>query len=149
MEGEVFAATKLGVPALRSGLAARDDLVAVLAAEGAHRLTLVSAPAGSGKTTLVTQWAASAAERRPFAWLSLDPEDSDPVRFWDGILRALAHVWPGAGERAAAALRAPGTSLTRTVVPLVVNEVAEHADPVVLVLDDLHVVEDPEAVRAL
>src|SRR4051812_10343264 len=149
MVGEVFAATKLEVPALRPGLVAREGLVAMLARPRPHRLALVSAPAGSGKTTLAAQWAASPVEGRAFAWLSLDPEDADPVRFWDGILSALERVRPGTVDAARSALRAPRTSLTRTVVPLVINAIAGDPEPLVLVLDDLHVIEDPEALRAL
>src|SRR3954470_23678292 len=149
MEGDVFAATKLEVPSLRPGLVARKALVTALSRAGPRRLTLVSAPAGSGKTTLVAQWAAWPGEPRRFAWLSLDPEDGDPVRFWDGIISALGRHRPGFGARPRAALRSSGTSLTRTVVPLWVNELAADGEPVVLVLDDLHAVEDPETLRAL
>ena len=150
MHVEVIAATKLEVPVLRAGLVAREDLLGRLAAPSPARLTLVCAPAGSGKTTLVAQWAGWPGEQRPFAWLSLDPEDGDRVRLWDGIIAALGRVHPGFGERALAALHAPRSDLLRTVVPLVVNELVERpGDPLVLVLDDLHAVEDPEALRSL
>ena len=80
----------------------------MLRAGDAARLTLVSAPAGSGKTTLVAQWQASPDELRPFAWLCLDEQDNDPVRFWDGVIASLARTVPGTGARAQAALRARG-----------------------------------------
>src|SRR3954454_9621168 len=149
MEGEIFAATKLEIPRPRTGLVPRDDLVALLARPGPHRLTLVAAPAGFGKTTLLSQWATAPIESRPFAWLSLDPEDSDPVRLWYGIIAALDRVLPGIGKQARAALRARGTSLTRTAVPLLINDLAMRPEPLVLVLDDLHLIEQPEALRAL
>src|SRR4051794_22659330 len=116
-----------------------------------RRLTLVSAPAGSGKTTLVAQWAARPSAGRAFAWLSLDPEDEDPVRFWDGVVAALARVLGlDFGARARAALRARGASLTKVVVPLVLNDlVLRDERAVVLVLDDLHAIEDPDALRSL
>jgi LuxR family maltose regulon positive regulatory protein len=146
----VIAATKLEAPGLRAGLVARDDLLRRLADPSPARLTLVCAPAGSGKTTLVAQWAAWRGERRRFAWLSLDPEDSDRVRLWDGVIAALDRVHPGFGVGALAALHSPRADLLRTVVPLVVNELIDRAgEPVVLVLDDLHVVEDPETLRSL
>jgi LuxR family maltose regulon positive regulatory protein len=150
VEVEVLAATKLEVPRLRAGLVARDDLLARLAAADA-RLTLVSAPAGSGKTTLVAQWARWPGEGRAFAWLSLDPEDEDPVRFWDGVIGALERVHgDGFGARARSALRARGASLTKVVVPLLLNALVDDADRrAVLVLDDLHAIEDPEALRSL
>src|SRR3954451_12782219 len=136
MEGDIFAATKLEVPRLRTGLVPRDDLVGLIARPGPHRLTLVAAPAGFGKTTLLSQWATAPIESRPFAWLSLDPDDSDPVRLWNGIIAALGLVLEGIGTQARAALRARGTSLTRTVVPLLINDLAAHPQPLVLVLDD-------------
>ena len=146
---EVVAATKLEIPALRAGLVAREDLVRTLVGNPLARLTLVSAPAGSGKTTLVAQWHASPDEDRRFAWLSLDPEDNDPVRFWDCVIAALARVQPGLGGRAHAALHAPGTSPTMVVLPLLINELAELDEPVVLVLDDLHLITDRDIHRSL
>jgi LuxR family maltose regulon positive regulatory protein len=147
--GEVLASTKLEVPALRAGLVPRDWLVGTLIGNPDARLTLVSAPAGSGKTTLVTQWLASAAEERRFAWLALDPEDGDPVRFWDCVVASLGRVRPGLGARAQAALRAPRTSITMVVLPLLINELADLPEPIVLVLDDLHAIGDPAVHRSL
>jgi LuxR family maltose regulon positive regulatory protein len=146
---EVVAATKIDVPVLHEGLVAREGLVRALMAEPRARLTLVSAPAGSGKTTLVVQWVTSPEERRPAAWLSLDPEDNDPVRFWAGVIAALGRVHPGVGDGAAAALRAPGTGLTTVVLPLLVNDLARLDEPVVLVLDDLHVIAADQLLRSL
>jgi ATP/maltotriose-dependent transcriptional regulator MalT len=141
--GGVIAATKLQVPPARLELVAREALVALIAGAGPHtRLTLLSAPAGSGKTTLLTLWNLSAAEDRPFAWLSLDASDNDPVRFWSGVLEALRTVVPGAGAVAEGALLSPGSDLRDVVVPLLVNEAVGWHQPVVLVLDDLHVVTD-------
>src|SRR3954453_6208898 len=131
----VVAVTKFHVPEGRSGLVDRDSLLALLRAERRARLTLVSAPAGAGKTTLLSQWHAAAGEERPFAWLSLDAEDADPVRFWGVVVEALRTVHPGFGEQAAAALRAGRAGLTDVVVPLVVNEAATWPRLTVLVLD--------------
>jgi ATP/maltotriose-dependent transcriptional regulator MalT len=142
--GGVIAATKLQVPPARLELVPRDALVALIAGAGPHtRLTLLSAPAGSGKTTLLTLWHLSAAEDRPFAWLSLDASDNDPVRFWSGVLEALRTVVPGAGAVAEGALLSPGSNLRDVVVPLLVNEAVGWQQAVVLVLDDLHEVTDP------
>src|SRR3954471_14018464 len=117
----VVAVTKFHVPQGRPGLVDRDSLLALLGAERRARLTLVSAPAGAGKTTLLSQWHAAAAEERPFAWLSLHPEDGGPARFWGRVGDALRTVQPGCGEQAAAALGAGRAGLTDVVVPLVVN----------------------------
>jgi LuxR family transcriptional regulator, maltose regulon positive regulatory protein len=127
---------------VRKGLVRRDRLVASLLAAPDARLTLVQAPAGSGKTTLLSEWQAASAEERPFAWLSLDSGDNDPVRFWEGVIEALRTVRPGIGERPLGLLAGP-TSLTEVVLPLLVNELAELPGRVVLVLDDHHLVVNP------
>jgi len=137
----VISATKLQVPVHRTGLVPREALVALLAGALTSRLTLLCAPAGSGKTTLLTQW--HRAEQREFAWVSLDEEDNDPVRFWSCALEALQTVAPGVGAAAAGALTGPGTSISDVVVPLLVNDLAALTTPVVLVLDDLHTVHEP------
>jgi LuxR family maltose regulon positive regulatory protein len=140
--GAIIAATKLRVPPRRLALVPRDALVALVAGSPHTRLTLLSAPAGSGKTTLLTLWYISATEDRPFAWLSLDAADNDPVRFWSGVIAALRTIVPGAGEAAEAALLSPGSDLVAVVVPLLVNDLAGRDAPSVLVLDDLHEVVD-------
>ena len=144
----VIAATKLEMPPRREGLVPRGALVSLLAGAEHTRLTMLSAPAGSGKTTLLQQWRLAAADQ-PFAWLSLEPSDDDPVRFWTCVIEALRVVVPGVGGRAEGALRSPGTSLEEVVVPLLVNELIELPGRVVLVLDDLHAVSDEEIHRSL
>jgi LuxR family maltose regulon positive regulatory protein len=144
----VIAATKLEMPPGREGLVPRGSLVALLAGAVHTRLTMLSAPAGSGKTTLLQQWRLAAADQ-PFAWLSLEPSDDDPVRFWTCVIEALRMVAPGIGGRAEGALRSPRTSLEEVVVPLLVNELIELPGRVVLVLDDLHSVADEEIHRSL
>jgi LuxR family maltose regulon positive regulatory protein len=144
----VIAATKLEMPPRREGLVARGALVSLLAGAGHTRLTMLSAPAGSGKTTLLQQWHL-AAGTQPFAWLSLEPSDDDPVRFWTCVIEALRMVVPGVGGHAEGALRSHGTSLGEVVVPLLVNELIELPERIVLVLDDLHAVSDPGIHRSL
>jgi len=145
----VIALTKLEVPPARAGLVPRAALVSLLAG-GAHtRLTLLSAPAGSGKTTLLAQWHESAPAGQPFAWLSLDEGDDDPVRFWTCIIEALRLAVPAIGDRAEGALRSHGTSVEEVVVPLLVNELSALPGRVVLVLDDLQAVADERIHRSL
>src|SRR3954469_1911822 len=138
----VLVTTKLHVPEPRPGLVARSELLARLAAEADGRLTLVCAPAGWGKSLLLAGWHASEAERRPFAWVSLDPGDDDPVRFWSYVIGALRTVEPGLGDAALAALPTAGPALLEAVLPMLVNELAEIPRPIVLVLDDYHVLHD-------
>ena len=131
--------TKLQGPSVRSGLVPRDRLVAALIVASGAKLTLISAPAGSGKSTLLGEWSESPDERRPFAWLSLDASDNDPVRFYEGVIAAMRRVVPGIGEQALGALAGPA-SLTDVTLPSLINELAGHGQPLVLVLDDFHLV---------
>ncbi len=144
-----LAVTKLYIPDRRAGLVERQPLVRLLCAHSHVRLTLISAPPGAGKTTLLTEWHAAPEETRPFAWLSLDADDRDPVRFWAAVLAALRTVHPGFGERTEAALRSAGEQLLNVVVPLLVNEAAELPTETVLVLDDLHVIDAEDVHRSL
>jgi LuxR family maltose regulon positive regulatory protein len=104
---------------------------------------VINAQAGWGKTTLLSAWASSPAEPRPFAWLSLDPGDDDPVRFWRYVVEALRTVVPGAGAGALELLAVPGSDLTGEVLPLLLNDLAARDEPLVLALDDFHLVGDP------
>jgi LuxR family maltose regulon positive regulatory protein len=135
----VLTETKLQAPRARKGLVGRDRLVARILAAGDARLALVHAPAGSGKTTLLSEWRATPAEERPFAWLSLDTEDNDPVRFWEGVIGALRTVEPGIGERPLGLLAGPA-SLTEVVLPSLINELVALPRRLVLVLDDHHLI---------
>jgi LuxR family transcriptional regulator, maltose regulon positive regulatory protein len=138
--GAVIAATKLHIPAPRRGLVPRAGLIATLTADPGRKLTLVAAAPGFGKTTLLAEWNASAEEERPFAWLSLDEADNDPVRFWGGVIEALRTVEPAIGASPLATLRATNVGLVDVVVPLLVNELAGLSRRLVLVLDDYHLI---------
>jgi LuxR family transcriptional regulator, maltose regulon positive regulatory protein len=145
----VIAQTKLEIPPHREGLVPRAELVSLLAGATHTRLTMLSAPAGSGKTTLLQQWHLAAPASQPFAWLSLEPSDDDPARFWTLVIEALRTVAPGVGGRAEGALLSHGASLEDVVVPLLVNELRELQARIVLVLDDLHVISDEHTHRSL
>ena len=92
---DVLLATKLHVPRPRPGFVPRPRLVEALGEGLARRLILVCAPAGSGKTALLADWAPSG--NRPVAWLSLDAADNDPVRLWRYVVAALDRARPGIG----------------------------------------------------
>jgi LuxR family maltose regulon positive regulatory protein len=126
----------------------RPGLVSILRA-AATRLAVLAAPAGSGKTSLLIEWHADPGEPRPFAWMSLDAADNDPVRFWEGILSALERISPRIGASARAALHSPGTTVEDHVLPLLINELAPLPSPVVLVLDDYHLIENRRIHEAL
>jgi len=144
----VVAVTKLRVPELRDALVPRADLIAALGSSPASRLTLVTGPAGAGKTTVVLQWRAATEAEHPFAWLALDSEDRDVVRFWGLVIEALGTVHEGFGASAAVALRAGPRALLDAVIPRIINEAAALPGRTVLVLDDLHMLEGADDVHA-
>lgn len=136
-------ATKLFVPPLRAEAVRRPRLVQQLdeGLRSGRKLSLVSAPAGFGKTTLVGEWVAALGERTPsirVAWLSLDPSDNDPVRFLGYLAVALR-------DPAARPDAAPEASAEAALTALI-NDLARSEQQVVLVLDDFQTIESP-AVR--
>ena len=135
-------AAKLRLPALReTALVSRQHLVDWLRQGRGRRLTLLSAPAGYGKTTLLAQWAAADAHRTPFAWVSLDSADVDPVRLWAHVIRGLHDVHPAVGL-SFDDLRGGPIAITSDVVPTLVDELHD-APQLVLVLEDWHACSSP------
>jgi LuxR family transcriptional regulator, maltose regulon positive regulatory protein len=140
--------TKLVAPAPRAGLLPRAGLHSLLQSSLQAKLCLVAATAGSGKTTLLAQWRAVAGGGR-VAWVSLEESDNDPTRFWSYLVAALRTVEPGVGTTALEALRGPSVELERVVVPSLVNDLATVRAPLVLVLDDYHLITDPSCHQTL
>ncbi len=132
--------TKLYTPRLRPEHVARPRLTAMLHGVSTAALTLLSAPAGFGKTTLLAGWLAE--QPHPWGWLSLDGGDNDPSRFWRYTVTALRQALPGVGGPALAALAAPSAVPDPVQVALdhLLNELAEAPAPLVLVLDDYHLI---------
>ena len=134
-------ATKLHVPRRPRSLVARPRLGERLSRGAESALTLVSAPAGFGKTTLLTQWlAAVAADGRSVAWLSLDQRDNDPELFWTYLVGALKTAAQGTGASALSLLQPPQPP-TEAGLATLLNDLDALPDDVVLVLDDYHVIE--------
>ena len=144
---DALLATKLHVPRPRPGFVPRPRLVEALGEGLAGRLILVCAPAGSGKTALLADWALSG--RRPVAWLSLDAADNDPVRFWRHTVAALDGARPGLGERVGLLLGPPAPASFEGLVTALINDLAAQPDggEVLLVLDDYHLI-DAQPVHA-
>jgi len=139
-ERDVLLATKLHLPQPRAGFLPRLRLVDRLTEGLASELTLVCAPAGFGKTSLLGDWARRRTQ--PTAWLSLDEGDNDPVRFWWYVAAALDTAGAGTG-RLTARLGGPRPVALELVVTAVINQLATSPDEVVLVLDDYQVIESP------
>ena len=135
--------TKLHVPRRRHGLVARPRLSDRLGRE-VPPLVLVSAPAGFGKTTLLTEWLTAArTDGALVAWLSLDQRDDDPTTFWTYLVSALRTAVPEVGAEALALLQSPQSSMDAVLATLL-NELQTVPDELVLVLDDYHVIEAGE-----
>lgn len=133
----VLLATKLHIPAIGVQLVRRAPLLDALSAGRRCKLTLLSAPAGWGKTTLLAQWTLHAGSDEQFGWLSLDPSDNDPVWFWMYVVAALQKISPGVGVRAVELL-AMGADAVQVVLPTLLNDLDTTDSPMVLILDDYH-----------
>ncbi len=132
-------ATKLYLPPLRPNVVSRPRLTRRLN-EGLHRkLTLIAAPAGFGKTTLVSAWVAFI--ERPTAWLSLDAGENDPAQFLAYLVAALQTIAPNIGERVLDMLQSPQPPPTEAILTTLLNEITTLPDLFVLVLDDYHVID--------
>ena len=134
-------ATKLYIPPPRPKVVIRSRLIERLN-EGllaSRKLTIISAPAGFGKTTLVSEWIASSG--RPAAWLSLDEGDNDPTRFLTYLISALQMIAANIGAGVLGALQSPQPPSTESLLTTLLNEITTIPDSFILVLDDYHVID--------
>jgi LuxR family maltose regulon positive regulatory protein len=138
--------SKLYTPSIRAGVIPRPQLLARLRAARALPTVAVVAPAGYGKTTLLALWAA--ADDRPFAWLSLDPHDNDPIVLLTHLAVALDRISPLPADTFDA-LRTAGVSVPATVVPRLGSALSRLHRPLVLVVDDVHHLGDGASLDAL
>jgi LuxR family maltose regulon positive regulatory protein len=139
--------TKLYIPPIRPELVPRPHLIERLN-EGLHRkLTLISAPAGFGKTTLLSEWVADCGW--PVAWISLDEGDNDLTRFLAYLIAALQSVDGNIGQGLLAALQSPGAVNVEAVLTTLLNEIADLPDSFILILDDYHLIEAQPIHQAL
>jgi len=135
---EAVIATKLFKPDPRHQTVQRERLHDLLRQGSTLPLTLIVAPAGWGKSTLVADWLAR--DRVAAGWVSLDGGDGDPKRFWRYLLLAAGQAESAAGPAGLRCLDMAGSDVLRDVLPEFINEVAASDDPLVLVLDDYHMV---------
>ena len=135
--------TKLQPPPARDQLVARARLFERLEPTPGVRLTLLAAPAGYGKTTLLTTWRDAHAAERPVAWLTLDEGDNDEGSFWSHVIAALNAVHPGIHVSVERDL-SDAAQIRDVVLPNLVNSLAAEGD-VTLVLDDFHVLSNAAA----
>src|SRR5437660_7666169 len=140
-------ATKLYLPRLRPNVVSRPRLLERLN-QGLHRnLILISAPAGFGKTTLVSEWLAGC--ELPTAWLSLDEGENDPARFLTYLVAALQTIAATIGEGVLGVLQSPQPPPAEAILTALLNDLTTIQDHFVLVLDDYHVLDAKPVDHAL
>src|SRR5215469_9339707 len=142
-ENALLVATKSTLPRLPSTLVRRERLQSLLDAALSHRLLVCSASAGTGKTTLLSAWAAQSPHQ--VAWLSLDELDNEPARFWASIIAALRRSGKSlsqVGDLALAMLYAAQPPPLSTVLTTLIGEIQRCPGEIILILDDYHVIED-------
>jgi LuxR family maltose regulon positive regulatory protein len=134
--------TKISVPPARLNMVMRPRLTQQMSTAMRDPLTLIVAPAGWGKTTLLSAWhAGSSLSAWPLAWVSLDEGDNDPIRFWTYVIAALNSLHPGVGETPLALLYASSSPPIEAVLTPLLNALVELPTETVLVLDDYHLIE--------
>jgi LuxR family transcriptional regulator, maltose regulon positive regulatory protein len=138
--------TKLYIPPIQSSLVQRWRLVQHLenGYQAGKRVTLVSAPAGFGKTTVIREWITNEKLGKPFGWLSLDDGDNDAVRFLIYVVSAIQKVNSKVGQNVLTSLNSPLVPPLMDLVETLINEISFYADPFLLVLDDYHLIKKAE-----
>jgi LuxR family maltose regulon positive regulatory protein len=147
-------ATKLYIPPPRPKIVLRPRLIERLneGLSSGRKLTLISASAGFGKTTLVSEWVAGCERLEPkvrVAWLSLDEGDNDPARFLIYLVAALQTIMANIGEGVLGVLQSPQPPPTESILTILLNEITTIPDNFVLVLDDYHVIDSKPVDEAL
>ena len=136
--------SKYRVPVRRPGAVARPRLSSALDRARGSSVTLLSAPAGFGKTTLLAEWLGTVPrDETRVAWVSLDRGDNDPIRFWSYVISAISDATDGVGAEALALLTASSTS-TDAALSALLNDLGGRSTDLVLVVDDYHLVEATE-----
>ena len=144
--------TKLHLPQSQRGLVTRSSLIKRLNNGLSGKVTLVSAPAGFGKTTLISDWVCNSLPEKfnkHAAWLSLDNTDNTTLQFWHYVISALKTVHPSLGKTCQAALYNSPTPPINAVLTNLINEIAKNDGFLFLGLDDYHEIINPEIHDAL
>ncbi len=135
-----FLTTKLYIPPPHPTLVARPRLIKRLNAGLQGKLTLITAPAGYGKTTLLSEWIPHT--NRPIAWVSLDESDNEVEVFWTYFIAALQTIQKDLGENILKVLQYPAPPSVDTLLPELINEIAASSLPIALILDDFHTIKN-------
>jgi LuxR family transcriptional regulator, maltose regulon positive regulatory protein len=146
--GMPLLASKLAIPRVPGRVVARPRLFELLDTGVERPVTLVAAPAGSGKTMLLTSWMSAVSPPGPVAWLSLDHGDNEPVRFWTYMLAALCRSGALPADSGLQTLL-PSPEGDDALLPLLLHGLEELDSPVVLVLDDVHELTEPRVLHGI
>ena len=133
--------TKLNPPILSPNLVFRQRLLSKLDKSMLHKLTLVTAPAGFGKSTLAAHWASRS--KIPAAWLSLEKEDNDAVAFWSYFIQSLKCIHPQLGMQAQDFLSTSTPPPWKNILTVLINETNRFKEDFAIILDDFHLIDDP------
>src|SRR5512145_2966156 len=125
--------TKLFIPRPRKNLVFRPELVDRLNAGLEKKLTLIAAPAGFGKTTLLSDWIPKSEQN--VTWLSLDQDDNDPIRFWMYVITALQRLRADLGENALTLLQSPQPPPITSILTTLINEIADFPENFCIIFD--------------
>ncbi|MFC1948453.1 helix-turn-helix transcriptional regulator, partial [Chloroflexota bacterium] len=135
--------TKFYVPIVSPGLVTRTGLLERLQDCVNYRLILVSAPAGFGKTTLLSEWIHQIQPAIHIAWISLDEGDDDPRRFWDYFITAINNIEPAVGDTALTLLRSGQQVSIENILNFLLNDLTSVSGDFVVTLDDFHFIQSP------
>jgi len=141
--------TKLFTPPPRPDLVPRPRLIKQLNIGTTCKLALISAPAGFGKSTLLSAWVQQIENGKRVAWLSLDESDNDLTRFLTYIIAALQTCDPNFGQGILTILQSPGELNLELVLTNLINETSKFPNNITLILDDYHVIETPQIDQAI
>ena len=136
--------TKLNIPPTRPNLVARSSLVKRLHEGLNYDLILISAPAGFGKTTLLSEWVHDSKPVISTAWVSLDEGDNDPVRFWDYFITALQTLQPDCGEKILPILHSSPQPSFEPILTTLINDLSAIVGDFIVVLDDYHLIDSQQ-----
>ncbi len=134
-------ATKFFLPTPPPALVSRQRMLDLLDTAVQYKLVLLTAPAGSGKTVLLSDWAGRVS-RASVVWLTLDRDDDSPILFWSYIIAALQRVHPSLGENALLLLGLPEAPINHALAALL-NDLSQTSTDLVLILDDFHTITNP------
>ncbi|TMJ44144.1 MAG: hypothetical protein E6G89_00200 [Alphaproteobacteria bacterium] len=140
----MFIETKMHAPHLRGAMVERTRLIGMLETATAGKLAIVSSPAGFGKSTLLAQWAVTAAATGSVAWLSLDAQDNDLARFLKYLTATLHRADPSIAISALSLIESSPITPVESILTGLINDLSRASDPIYLVLDDAHLITSSE-----